>query len=136
MADLSTKLGIKPGHRICLLSAPAESAALLKQSCQDASIEEMTESQRYDLIFFWPTELARLTETFADLQRQIVPSGAIWTIIPNKKHARARGLTFTWEDLQAAALQTDLVDNKIASLSEQEYGTRFVIRKDRRERGQ
>ncbi len=132
MADLSTKLGIKPGHLICLLDAPVESAALLRQSCHDAIIEEMAEGQRYDLIFFWPTQRDKLTETFATLQRQIVPSGAIWAIIPNKKHARARGLTFTWEDLQAAALQTDLVDNKIASLSEQEYGTRFVIRKERR----
>lgn len=132
MTDLATKLGIKPGHVICLLNAPDESAALLQQSCQDAIVEAMEEGQRYDLIFFWPTQLAGLTETFASLQRRIVPNGAIWAIIPNKKHARARGLTFTWEDLQAAALQTDLVDNKMASLSEQEYGTRFVIRKERR----
>ena len=134
MSNLATRLGTKPGHHICLLNAPSESAALIKQSCKDAIIEEMAEGQHYDLIFYWPTELARLTETFANLQRQIVPNGAIWAIIPNKKFARARGLAFTWEDLQTAALQTNLVDNKIASLSEQEYGTRFVIRKDRRNR--
>jgi hypothetical protein len=34
--------------------------------------------------------------------------------------------------MQAAGLQTDLVDNKVASVTEQDYGTRFVIRKERR----
>ena len=34
--------------------------------------------------------------------------------------------------MQAAALTTDLVDNKNAAFSEQDYATRFVIRKDRR----
>jgi hypothetical protein len=31
-------------------------------------------------------------------------------------------------------LRTDLVDNKVASVDEETYGTRFVIRKMRRER--
>jgi hypothetical protein len=34
--------------------------------------------------------------------------------------------------MQAAALTTDLVDNKIVSLSDEEYATRFVIRRERR----
>jgi hypothetical protein len=42
-------------------------------------------------------------------------------------------MDLSWEQVQQAALRTDLVDNKIASVSDQEYGTRFVIRKDRRD---
>jgi hypothetical protein len=53
-------------------------------------------------------------------------------VIPKKPFARARGVELSWEALQAAGLQTDLVDNKIASISDQEYATRFVIRKERR----
>ncbi len=34
--------------------------------------------------------------------------------------------------MQAAALTTDLVDNKIVSLTGEDYATRFVIRKERR----
>jgi len=41
-------------------------------------------------------------------------------------------IDFTWEQMQAAGLQTDLVDNKTVTLNEQDYSTRFVIRKDRR----
>ena len=83
---------------------------------------------------FWPDEPAGLEERFRQLQARIDPAGAVWAIIPKKKFARARGKSLNWEQLQAAALRTDLVDNKIASVSEQEYGTRFVIRKDLREK--
>jgi hypothetical protein len=34
--------------------------------------------------------------------------------------------------MQAAALATDLVDNKIASFSAEEYATRLVIRREAR----
>ncbi len=38
--------------------------------------------------------------------------------------------------MQVAGLQTDLVDNKVASIDEQDYGTRFVIRKAKRVRNE
>ena len=53
-------------------------------------------------------------------------------VIPKKAVARQRGLSLTWEEMQAAALTTDLVDNKNANMTDEEYGTRFVIRKERR----
>jgi hypothetical protein len=73
-------------------------------------------------------------EQFRRLQSEIVPNGAIWAVIPKKKFAPAHGIAFSWSEMQAAALQTDLVDNKEASFSEEEYGTRFVIRKEKRGR--
>ena len=54
--------------------------------------------------------------------------------MPKKKYALRRGIDFSWEEMQAAGLQTDLVDNKVASITGEDYGTRFVIRKDRRGR--
>jgi hypothetical protein len=75
-----------------------------------------------------------MTEELAALQFNIVPDGAIWVVIPKKKFAAKRGIAFSWEEMQAAGLQTDLVDNKVATVSEEDYGTRFVIRKDRRGR--
>jgi hypothetical protein len=85
-------------------------------------------------LLFWPSRLEGLVERFAQLQWQIVPEGAIWAVIPKKPFARARGIAFTWEAMQLAGLQTDLVDNKIATLSAEEYATRFVIRKEHRSR--
>jgi hypothetical protein len=133
MAGLAEKLGIKSGQVVCLLNAPSEAAALLRQECpEEVSFSDTLEHGPYDVIMFWPTQLAGLSDRFADLQRHIVPDGAIWAVIPNKPFARARGVDFSWSDVQGAALQTDLVDNKVASLSVEEYATRFVIRKDRR----
>jgi hypothetical protein len=71
---------------------------------------------------------------FAQLQRHIVPDGAIWAVICRKRFARAGGIDFGWSDVQVAALQTDWVDKKVASSSEEEYATQFVIRKDRRDK--
>jgi hypothetical protein len=133
MSDLAKKLGIKPGHCVCLLDAPAESAALLREACPpDAQLYNAPFVGRCDVMLFWPSTLDGLVERFAQLQRRIIPDGAIWAVIPKKPFARVRGIAFTWEAMQSAGLQTDLVDNKIASLSAEEYGTRFVIRKERR----
>jgi hypothetical protein len=133
MAGLAEKLGIKSGQVVCLLNAPSEAAALLRQECpEEVSFSDTLEHGPYDVIMFWPTQFAGLSDRFANLQRHIVPDGAIWVVIPNKPFARARGIDFSWSDVQGAALQTDLVDNKVASLSVEEYATRFLIRKDRR----
>lgn len=120
---------------MCLLAAPPDTReALLAASAGLVSVSQALEGDSYDLIFTWPERLAGLNGHFADLQRRITPQGAIWAVMPKKKHAARRGIDFTWEQMQAAALQTDLVDNKTASISEQEYGTRFVIRSNRREK--
>ncbi len=133
MAGLAEKLGIRSGHIVCLLNAPREAAALLRQECpEEVRFSDTLEQGPYDVILFWPTQRAGLSDRFAQLQRRIVPNGAIWAVIPKKPFARARGIDFGWSDVQGAALQTDLVDNKVATLSEKEYATRFVIRKDRR----
>ena len=132
MADLATKLGIKPGYKVALLDASAELRATLEQACPAAEFYNSLGAAPYELILFWPSQLAGLADTFAQLQRQIVPAGAVWAVIPRQRIARVRGITFSWEEMQAAGLQTDLVDNKGASVSDEEYATRFVIRKERR----
>jgi hypothetical protein len=115
------------------LNAPSAAAALLQQERPEkVSFSDTLECGRYDVIMFWPTHLAGLSDRFAQLQRHIIPDGAIWAVIPKKQFARTRGIDFSWSDVQEAALRTDLVDNKVASLSEEEYATRFVIRKNRR----
>jgi Protein of unknown function (DUF3052) len=141
MASLAQKLGLKPGQTICLLDATLEAtpetAQVIRAACaeimgDDVSISETLDDAPFDMIFFWPRELVGLAGRFAVLQRQIVPAGAVWVVIPKKAVAQRRGMTLTWEEMQAAALTTDLVDNKNASMTDEEYGTRFVIRKVRR----
>jgi hypothetical protein len=137
MASLAQKLGLKPGQSICLLEARPETAQAIRAACEedvggDVVIGETLDGAPFDLIFYWPRELEGLAERFAALQRLIVPDGAIWIVMPKKAVAQRRGIALTWEEMQASALTTDLVDNKNASIIDEEYGTRFVIRKERR----
>jgi hypothetical protein len=135
VAGLAQKLGVRAGHAVCLLDAPAQLTGLLQQeSHEGATFAEALNSNRFDVIIFWPTEVAGLAARFAELQEHIVPEGVIWAVIPKKQFAAAHGLDFTWAQVREAALQTDLVDSKVASVSPEEYATRFVIRKERRVR--
>ena len=137
MASLARKLGLKPGQTICLLDATAETAQVIRAACAadvggDVTVTETLDGAPFDMVYFWPREIEGLEGRFAALQGKIVSAGAIWVVIPKKAVAQRRGLTLTWEEMQAAALTTDLVDNKNANMTDEEYGTRFVIRKERR----
>jgi hypothetical protein len=130
---LARKLGLQPGQSICLLGASPEGQAAVRDALpQGAALSEKLGRGLFDLILFWPRRRKDLQASFARLQGRIRPDGAIWAVIPKKASPQSRALDFGWDELQAAGLTTDLVDNKIASITESEYGTRFVIRKDRR----
>jgi hypothetical protein len=136
MSSLATKLGLRPGQLVRLLEAPEEAVSLLIDIAPpgvEISAGEAEEGTlRSDLIFFWPHKLEGLAERFSTLQKQIVPDGAIWVVMPKKSVATRRGIIFSWEQMQAVALTTDLVDNKIASFSAEQYATRMVIRREAR----
>lgn len=133
MDNLAKKLGILPGDFVCLLDAPPEAERAILEAAPDGVVfSKVLEGKDFNVILFWPDQSAGLKERFASYQERIRPEGAIWAVMPNKKYAAQRGISFTWEQLQAAALATDLVDNKVAAITAEEYGTRFVIRKERR----
>ena len=104
--NLARKLGIVPGCSLLLLDAPAPSAALLRDACPPGVTIAGTDDgeTRYDLIFLWLRSDGGLAERFAALQWRIVPDGAIWVMLLKKPVARKRGVTLTWEEMQAAAL--------------------------------
>jgi hypothetical protein len=133
MSSLAQKLGIQSGFRILLIDSPPEAAQQIQEACPPGvEILEGQSEMRCELIIFWPTRLEGLEAALRQFQSQIIPDGAVWVVIPKKQFARQRGIDFNWEQLQSAALQTDLVDNKVAAINSKDYGTRFVIRKDLR----
>jgi hypothetical protein len=134
-APLAKKLGIKAGFVVCLLDAPEGAASVIQAAGSGGvSFSESLDDVPFDVILFWPRQIQGLKETFTNLQTMIVPDGSIWAVMPKKKYASERGVAFSWEEMQAAGLLTDLVDNKIASVTEEDYGTRFVIREALREK--
>ncbi len=134
MADLTRKLGLQPGHRVCLLDATPDTSKILRAAIPGGVAPDVAPGPgRYDQIYLWLRSLDGIVARLNQLIWKIDPDGALWIVIPKAAFARRRGLDITWGAMQAAALETDLVDNKVASLTEEEYATRFVIRKDRRE---
>ena len=128
MTSLAQKLSVTPGQIVCLLEAPADTAALLRRELPAAVlIEDVADEDRYEAIFFWPKTPEGLAERFALLACRMEPCGSIWAVLPTKHVALVRGVALNWEQMQAEALQTDLVDNKHASIAEGEHGRWFVI---------
>lgn len=133
MSELARKLGLRPDQTICLLDAPEAAATVLREACSAGTRLDMSlRESRYEAIFFWPTTLDGLAERFSELRARIEADGAVWAVMPKKAFARQRGIEFSWEEMQAAGLTTDLVDNKVVSVTSEEYATRFVIRRARR----
>ncbi len=134
MVSLATKLGLRAGQTVRLLHAPAEALHMLADIAP-AGVDIATlqpDDQPCDIIFLWPKTTLGLADHFLNLQHLIAPDGALWVVMPKKVYAARHGITFSWEQMQEAALAGDLVDNKIASFSDEEYATRFVIRRERR----
>ena len=63
----------------------------------------------------------------AELVRIAGTEGSIWIAVWKKPFLRP-GL-LSWDDVQAAMLPTGWVDNKILSLGDEVYATRYVLRK-------
>jgi hypothetical protein len=66
----------------------------------------------------------------AELQSLIKPDGRIWVITPKKEIALKRGWDINWNHIHQEILKTHLVDNKVASINAEEYGTQLVMRKE------
>src|SRR3989304_2166883 len=142
LTDLARKLGIQPGMRVALLHPPKQVNDAIRAGAPAGGPwkrgggrwKRSLGPAQVDLIFFGPSETAGLAREFARLQASLEPDGAVWAVMPKKAFAAGRGVSFSWEEMQAEGLRGDLVDNKVASITATDYGTRFVIRKARRPR--
>ncbi len=110
--DLGRKLGLRSGMRVGLTQVPPLLEDLLRRSAPaEVRWSRRAGRVRIDMFTYMPRGRAELAAAWRRLQSWIIPDGAIWVIVPRKPVAEKRGLDFRWEDGQAAALETDLVDN-------------------------
>ena len=132
---MARKLGMKPGMRIALVGAGPESEAMLRTAgIGEARWELEPQQGSFELVFYWPKSRTEFTQRIWDLAEMIAPDGAVWVMFPKKAYLEKHGLDMSWEEMQTAALETVLVDNKVAAFSDEFYATRFVIRRDLRKR--
>jgi hypothetical protein len=82
---------------------------------------------RYGLVLCFALGEVPIVRLGPELVRVTHADGAIWLVVW-KKGLLAEGAP-SWDEAQAAMLETGWVDNKILSLGEQVYATRYVRRR-------
>ena len=127
-AAFLTKLGLKPGRRLRLVRAPEAWQRALSQLAPMSG-----RTAKADIVLVWLQPKDDLRNVFDRLEAAIPPDGAIWAVIPKKSALRKGEPAVEWAAMQAAGLASRrLVDNKELRFDDRYYGTRFVVRRERR----
>lgn len=126
---LPRKLGIKPGHRLVLLGAPEDFAAMLGDLPADV-VTRATLRGGADVAVCFTRARRDLERRIDSLGRAIFPGGAAWVAWPKRASGVATDVT---EDVvREVALPLGLVDNKVAAIDGTWSGLRLVWRRERR----
>jgi hypothetical protein len=129
---LPRKLGIKEGHRVALIDAPADFRGTLGDLPRDVILQRgLRDPKPLDVIVCFVLRRSDLTSQLAAMRRQITPAAGLWIAWPKKSSGVATDMT---EDVvRDVALPTGLVDNKVCAIDEIWSGLRLVIRLEHRE---
>src|SRR5262249_14684194 len=124
---LPKKLGIKPGHAVALVNAPADFDETLGELPEGvAPTADVGKGTPFDVIVFFTTHLADLKKRFAAIARRLTPTGGLW--IAWTKKASGVDTDLTEDIIRVVGLDTGLVDNKVCAIDDTWSGLRFVIR--------
>lgn len=122
---LSKKLGIKKGHRVVPVSAPAGFESVVDELPENVRLSRRLRG-RVDVVIFFPTSAVDLRRRFPALRGRLEPNGGLWIAWPKKSSGVPTDLDFS--TVQAVGLAAGLVDNKVCAISDIHSGLRFVIR--------
>ena len=128
------QLGTKPSTTVATLNAPQPFVLALNQGMPDGarSIDNGRISMfDSDVTVYWPEDIDELNETVNwRLQDQSTSITGFWVVIPKEPVAQLWGSDLLSNDILVLVLPSGLVNNKTLTFSEEEYGIRFVPRRD------
>lgn len=137
---LARKLGIREGHRVATLHAPAHFPDLVGTLPAGVRIEadpplpetfvRDDEDAAYDVVIGFVPEPEALAPRLTHGHRLLSWSGGLWISWPKQSSALATELRET--HVREAGLRAGLVDNKICAVDEDWSGLRFVYRREDR----
>ena len=120
---LPKKLGIKPGHRVAFINAPAGFAQTLGTLPDGVMVAD---AGPLDLAVFFATRADALAAAFRDLGPRLPPNGTLWMAWPKKA---AKVDTDVTEDVvRAVGLREGMVDVKVCAIDAVWSGLKFVYR--------
>lgn len=125
---LPKKLGIKPGHRIRLLDAPADFARILGELPDDVQVisGDGDGNRSLDLVLYFTTSADALRARFEALAGSLVPAGMLWIAWP--KRASKVPTDLTEDVVRAIALERGMVDVKVCAIDAIWSGLKLVYR--------
>ena len=128
---LPKKLGIKPGHRVTFLGAPAGFPDLLGTAPEGVTVVRGARgAHSVNVVVLFAKATAGLREACATAARALAYDGGLWVAWPKKSSGVKTDLTE--HDVRTCGLALGLVDNKVCAIDETWSALRFVYRlKDR-----
>ena len=123
---LPKKLGVKPGHRVLILSAPEQFEEITLGELPEGVTVARSARGKADVIVSFHTARADLARRMPILRAAMEPAAGLWIAWP--KRASKVPTDLTEDVVRKLALENVLVDNKVAALDEKWSGLRLVIR--------
>ncbi len=122
---LPRKLGIKPGHRLGLIGAPADFEATLGELPEDVVVRRRVQGP-LDVVVAFFVERRALERRLDALKATLDPAGGLWIAWPK----RASGVATDIDErvVRELGLAAELVDNKVCAIDAVWSGLRFVYR--------
>ncbi len=125
---LPKKLGIKAGHKVCLLNAPGAFERTLVSD--DVRITHDLRLPPVDMVILFVESLEELERRFTDVVGRLHPAGGFW--VAWRRTAR-RAHEITHDVVQRIALAAGMTMNKVCSIDDLHSGVRLVLRGEIRE---
>lgn len=128
---LATKLGIKEGHRVLLLNAPAHFTDLLEPLPANVTIvTSPVRSQQANVVVAFFVKRSQFEKRLPAVLKAMTHDAGFWTAWPKKTSKVPTDITEN--TIREVALPTGLVDNKVCAIDETWSALRLVIRRELR----
>jgi len=122
---LPQKLGIKPTHKIAIVSAPSTFALGVLPPAVTVQ-RSLAGKAKLDVLVVFVTKRSDLIARIAASRPRMQPAAGLWIAWP--KRASGMATDITEDTIREIALPTGLVDNKVCAIDEVWSGLRLVIR--------
>jgi hypothetical protein len=130
--EVVPRLGLRPGRPALRVAGVAKYDRPIEHLAGRLDVVSLrlplrAKDDRYGLVLCFALEDCDRALLGREVVRVAHPDGAVWVVVWKKDHLTAGAPS--WEEAQASVLATGWVDNKVLSLGEQVYATRFVRRR-------